>query len=266
MAHFLRDQQIENLSITEAHLIHLSDIFLDRAETLRALLRDASQNDEVFVTYIIRFDNKGYRVFSITELLKYFRQAKSVERVLMTVESGQSLRSNRSIGTVMELRLDEKDPNSSYLSVTSDDKDWVDTSFCAVNESLAKYRNRNHWVRTAWTTFAVQLIGVTLGFILSLWAATKIAPKLTIENAFIFSFLFVLLIFSNIWTYLNQQIIRLMSNTFPNIKFLRVDKEKLHWLLQAVISGIAGAFVLYIIAQAASFLVELLGNLISKSS
>lgn len=267
MAHFLRDQQIANASITEENLIQLSALFSERLGTLNAHLTETDLADKrAFLTYIIRFDNKGYRVFSIDDLLKYFRLAKAVERVLFTIETAESLRTNRAIGTLLELRLDEKDPNSSFLTVTSDDKDWVDASFAAVQEGLAKYKNRNHWARSAWTAFGVQLVGVTLGFLLSLWAAAKIAPKLAIENAFVFAFLFALLIFSNTWTYLNQLFLRLLNTAFPNIKFLRHDKERLHWLLQAIVGGVVGAAVLYAIGQAAAFLLDLLSNLVNKNS
>lgn len=267
MGHFLRDQQIANVTITEESVIQLSSIFSERARTLNASSSVAEATDKTaFLTYVIRFDNKGYRVFSIDDLLKYFRQAKSVERLLLTIETAESLRSNRALGTLMELRLDEKEPTSSFLTVTADDKDWVDASFAAVQDALVRHRNKNGWVRTAWTTFGVQLVGVTLGFLLSLWAATKIAPKLAIENAFVFGFLFVLLIFSNTWTYLNHLILRLMNTAFPAIKFFRRDREKLHWLVQTMVGGIVVAAVLYAIGQAAAFLLEMLGTLVNKSS
>lgn len=267
MAHFLRDQQIANVSITEENLIQLSGLFSERLDTLNGTLTDADLPERrAFLTYIIRFDNKGYRVFSVDDLLKYFRLAKSVERILLTLETGESIRSNRVTGTMMELRLDEKDPNSSFLTVTSNDKDWVDASFAVVDEGLAKYKNRNHWVRSAWTAFAVQLVGVTLGFLLSLWVADKISPKIAIDNAFVFAFMFALLIFSNTWTYLNQLFLRLLNSAFSNIKFLRRDKERLHWLLQAIVGGIVGAAVLYAIGQASAFLLDLLLTLVRKNT
>jgi hypothetical protein len=267
MAHFLRDQQIANVSITEESLAQLSGLFSERLRMLNDSLAEAELPDKrAFLTYIIRFDNKGYRVFSIDDLIKYFRLAKCVERVLITVETGESLRSNRNIGTLLELRLDEKDPVSSFLTITSNDKDWVDASFAAVVDGLAKHQNGNRWVRSLWTAFGVQLVGITLGFLLSLWAATKIAPILVIENAFVFAFLFVLLVFSNSWTYLNQLLIRLLNKAFPNIKFLRQDKERLHWLLQAIVGGIVGAAVLYAIGLAASFFLDMLTDLISRNT
>ncbi|MDO8774049.1 MAG: hypothetical protein Q7K57_36120 [Burkholderiaceae bacterium] len=237
MAHYLRDQQIKSLSVTEDQLRQLAAVFNDRASVLNISVVDGDTTGKrAFLSFIIRFDNKGYRVFSLEDLLRYFQQAKSVERVILTIETGESLRSNRSVGSVLELKLDGKDPNACFLTATSDDKDWVDASFSSVQEVLSKCKNRNGWVRTTWTAFLVQLIGITLGFMLSLWGATKIAPKLSIENSFAFSFLFMLLIFSGTWSFLNQQIIRLINFAFPNLKFLRRGKEHIHWLRKLCIT------------------------------
>lgn len=265
MAHFLRDQQITNLSATEENLTQLSTTFIERAAMINANVPDdARLENGALITYVIRFDNKGYRVFSLDDLLKYFAEAKAVERIIFTLETGESLRSNRQVGTFMELRLDEREPTSSLLTVTSDDKDWVDASFSAIQDTLAKAKNRNGWVRSMWTTFTVQLVGVTLGFLFSLWAAAKIAPRLTIESAFVFSFLFVLLVFSNTWTYINQLILRLMNMAFPNIKFFRRGKERLHWLFQAVVGGIVAAVILYILDQSAAFVMQILSSVLRR--
>jgi hypothetical protein len=262
MAHYLRDQGITNVSATEDAISQLSALFVDRANALNEGLREDDESGRrAFVNYIIRFDNKGVRVFSVKDLLRNFRQAKSVERVIFNLETRLSLQSNRQLGAFLELKLDEKDPNGCFLTATADDSDWVDASFSSVQEALLKYKNRNGWARSNWTAFSVQLVGVTLGFVLSLWAATKLAPKLPIENAFVFTFFFILLIFSNTWTYVNQLILRVVTMAFPNVKFLRKDKERLHWFFQAVIGGIAGAAVLFFLNQVFTLLLEMLGAL-----
>jgi isopentenyl phosphate kinase len=89
MAHFLRDQQITNLSTTEENLAQLSSTFLERIAMINANVTDDARLEKgAFVTYVIRFDNKGYRVFSLDDLLRYFAEAKTVERVLFTLETG----------------------------------------------------------------------------------------------------------------------------------------------------------------------------------
>lgn len=165
-----------------------------------------AQGPGYFLTYIIRFDNKGYRVFSLEELLDYFRQADYVERILVTLESRASLQSSRNSGSLMELRLDYLEPKTCFLTVTSDARDWVDSSFSAAKEILGRHENWNGWARSAWTHLVIQILGVFVGFLISLWAASKISPNLSIDNAFLISFFLVLLIFSSLWTYINQSL------------------------------------------------------------
>lgn len=169
MAYFLRDQQISNITVTEDLLTQVSAIFEGRWQQLNnSNNREQTPEKEMFISYIIRFDNKGYRVFTLDDLLKYFRQGNIIERILFTIESSESIRLSRSIGTVMELRLDKIDPNTCFLMVTADDGDWVDASFSAIYDVLVKFKNHNSFARSEWTRLGVQIIGVTLGFMLSL--------------------------------------------------------------------------------------------------
>jgi len=251
MAHFLRDAQVANITIDREALIRLASIFESRCESLLE-----GEDDENHLFYVIRFDDKGYRIFSIEELLKYFDQAKEIERVIFTVESTDSVSTNRNVGSCLELRLDSKDKNRCYLSVTSDDKDWVDVSFSAVTEVLDKFKNQNSWARSELMELFIQLGGVFVGFLLSLWAALVIAPKISVENAFVVTFLFALLIFSNTWSYFRAGILKYVEKYFPNLTFLRPKKDRLHWLIQTIIGGIIVAFVLFLLDKGFGFLGE----------
>lgn len=267
MAHFLRDELLKNLTIDEEALTQISRIFEARAATMPEVVHQADGKDpDAFLTYIIRFDNKGYRVFALQSLVNHFTQASYVERILFTLESGASLRSGRSVGSLMELRLDEKDASASFLSVTADDGDWVDSSFSAVKEILVKCKNQNGWARSAWTHLTIQLVGVFIGFFLSLWAAAGIAPQLSIENAFAISFLLVLLVFSNLWTYINQRLHALVNFAFPNLKFYRPNRDKMHWLLQGVVLAIVGAVTLYVINLMFSYAGHILDSFVRNST
>lgn len=264
MAQFYRDEQLSNLTIDENILKQLYDVFQARHSLMPEQIRHTDTTPENFLFSIIRFDNKGHRVFTLPELLNYFRRAKYVERVILTLESGDSISSNRKIGSYMEIRFDEKSPNTCFLAVTSDNSDWVDSSFSAVMEVLIKCKNMNHWAQTIWTQLTIQIAGVFAGFLLSLWAAVTISPHLTIENAFIISFLFALLIFSNLWTYINQRLLSLVQTVFPNIKFYRQEKDSMHWLLQAIVVAIIGAVVLFLLNLVLTYVGRVAGAFIKR--
>lgn len=260
MAQFLRDERIANLTIDREALIQLASVFENRKQAL-----NVTQGDNKFLFYVIRFDNKGYRVFSIDKLLQYFDQAKEVERIIFTAETGTSVSSNRNVGAYLELCFDGSDPNLCYLSVTSDNSDWVDSSFSAIHETTSKFRNNNSLARSSWMQLLIQLGGVCFGFVLSLWAAVVIAPKLYLENAFVITFLFAFLLFSNTWIYFATLIHRTVNKYFPNLKFYRPAKDRLHWLRQAVIGGIIVAIVIYLLSLGFSFIGNLIGKITSKS-
>lgn len=265
MARYLRDQHIKNISVDVDAISHISAVFEERYSQLQAELSETSpQGNNAFFTYIIRFDNKGYRVFSLDELKLYFNQARHVERIIFTVESGDAISSNRNTGAYVELCLDTQEPARCVLASSSDNKDWVEASFAAVHEALAKYKTRNGLARTQWTGLGVQVLGVAIGFIISLWLSFKIAPYLKIDNPFIIAFLFILLLFSNIWGYLNQIILNAIARLFPNIEFIRPTKSRLNWMLQTIVGSAAFGLVLYLLNSASSFLLSFLSNLLSS--
>ncbi len=262
MAHFLRDERITNLTIDKGCIVQLASIFDTRAKSLN---NDPSKEDSKFLFYIIRFDNKGYKVFSIEELLKYFDQAKEIERIILTAETGSSITSNRAIGTHLELRFDSRDVNNCFITVASDDSDWVDASFSAIHETLHKFKNKNFWARSAWMDLCIQLGGVFIGFVVSLWATVIISPKIAIENSFVITFLFTFLIFSNTWGYFKSLVLRVVNKFFPNLKFYRSAKDRLHWFMQAIIGGISAGIILYLLGKGFSFIGNLLGEITTKN-
>lgn len=213
-----------------------------------------------FPYYVLRFDDKGYRFTNFAEVKQNYSEAREVERVIFVVDSGENRQSGGMSGTQLELRLDAKDPNMCYLTVTADDKRWVEDTFAALMQVLSDQQNRSGWVRTQWTGAAIQLIGVCVGFLFSLWAAVIISPNLSIDNAFAVSLIFALLIFGNVWGYLNAQIARLVDLAFPNVRFKRKEKEGFRWLLRGVFIGLAVAFSLYVMNQLLTFVGSVLGS------
>lgn len=262
MAQFLRDTHLKNVKVTEDTLVQLTEVFANRGQPLiDAATQQQNDDKKPFLTFIIRFDGKGYRLFSLEELIRHFRRANEVERIVITIETPESLRSNRLVGEHLDVRFDKIEENNCFISVTADDSDWVDASYSAVSEIINKHKTKNGWARSGWSTLTIQLLGVVGGFALSLWAASRISPSLSIENAFVITFFFALLIFSNAWSYINTIVLSRVHRTFPNIQFYRPDKDRINWLLQALIGGIATAFMLYIFSLLFTFIGEFLSEI-----
>jgi hypothetical protein len=261
MGQFLRDQRLKNLKVNETVLGQLNDFFLTRVTAGNQGIPENDQRRIVFF-YVIRFDEKGYRFVDFADVLGHYRAAEYVERIILTMDSASNRATQGLFGTHFELRLDARDPNSCWLSVTADQNDWVDATFSGIADILSRQRTFSGYVRTQWTPLVIQIVGVGIGFLLSLWAAVKVAPQLKIDNAFVVTFFFALLIYSNIWAYINTQIGNLLNYTFPNLRFHRTGKGTLHWFGQALVGGVFAAFLLFLLDQVFALVGAVLSNII----
>jgi hypothetical protein len=62
--------------------------------------------------------------------------------------------------------------------------------------------------------------------------------------------------------FLNQRILVFVNALFPNLKFYRPQKDRIHWLLQAVIGAIALAITLYLHNPLVVYIGKVLGGLV----
>lgn len=261
MADYLRDQFIKNVAVGEDALRSLSRVFEERAGALRdeiSLAKGIAEPDQhvAFLTYIIRFDNKGYRLWDIEEVIRWFQHAESVERVVFTLASAESLESNRTAGAYLELGLDTFDEGKCTLVSSSDTRDWTDSSFSAVAAVLGRCRTRHGLVRAWWANLFVQLLGVALGFALSLWLAVVATPFVKVESAFLLVFLFMLLVWSNVWVHINGIVIYQIGRVFPNVEFRRSRSTR--WLLQSLIGSAVFAVVVFVVAKLLAWVVSVM--------
>jgi len=119
LARYLRDEQIENITIDAVLLSQMDNELRRLARSApEYVAEDEAGNINVFLVYTMRFDQKGYRVFTIDDLLLYFSHAQEVERIILQIETGESIRSNLSVGSYLDLKLDKN--QSSFLTVSSD--------------------------------------------------------------------------------------------------------------------------------------------------
>ncbi|KIP77475.1 hypothetical protein SN13_23465 [Vibrio alginolyticus] len=256
----MRDQHIKNVSVNEELLQQIDDFLSDRERSTNEVLEEkgAVQEDFLLLNYVIRFDNRGYKLSKFSDVKKYYSQASKVERIVYTLESNRAVFSNKQQGTSIELRFDSNDPNNTYLQISSDDGDLVDSVFCGLLEIVKKYQNHNGKIRNAWTQLLIQILGVGLGFVASLLITLKVYPFVKIENAFVITFLFTFLIFSNAWGYINQQLLNLVNRLFPNIRFIRAGRYRWTWVWQSLVGGLIVAFALLIINGILDWVINIL--------
>lgn len=260
MAFFLRDEALVNHTVDRESLIQICRVFQARLLTIPIDEPSTDGSPDAYLTFTIRFDNKGHRVFDLDDLLRYFDQAAHVERIIFSLESKLSLGRSRAMGAYLELKLLKDAP--SYLVASADDESWVDTSHLLVMEAVQRFRNRNALARNPFTLLTIQLVGIFVGFLLSAWGAKVIAPSLAVDNSFLIVFLLLMLVFSNLWTLVNQKLVELVDYAFPALRFYRPRKDQASWLLQALIGGIVVAVVLFLIGQVFSYLASELGSIL----
>jgi hypothetical protein len=241
VAFFLRDKQVLNVEVDEVRLRQFIQLFEGFRATMTAGMTPEQAAAEWFLSYIIRFDEKGYRLFTANEVVDLFNQAHTVERIIIALDSKASLSSNRQTGTWAELKLDAFAPGNSWLNVTSDHRGNVDAGFCAVEEALESSKTWFRFARTGPTRFGIQLVAVIMMFTASLWGASIIASRLAVQNAFFLAFLFVFVLLSNAWTFVHPWALRRLDRLFPNIYFKRANRERWTWLWQALVASVVFA-------------------------
>jgi hypothetical protein len=254
---FYRDQRVGSLTIDETLIERLFNAFQGMHNQVVAAI-PAGQPNEWFFTVIIRFDGKGFRLLHLAEVLEYFKSAKTVERVVFTVENGPSMRSNRMFGSHAELRLDAGNPDNCVAQVMADTKASMDLAFNAIEEALVTAKNAHWFMRSSPVRIFVQLLGIVLGFAVSLWGASKLGSKLNVDGAFLFAFLFVFIVFSNLWGYFHTWMLGVIDRVFPNVYFKRGNAQRWSWLWQNVLATALFAIFLVIASRLVSYILSAL--------
>lgn len=265
MPRYLRDEKVSDITINEEALSRIVDALFSRYLLMPEYLQNQQQPD-VFLIITIRFDEKGYRVFEKETLLKYFLEANDVEIIIFELSSGEAIRTNKSNGSYIDIRFDKHENSVCFATYSSDDENWLNGSYNAINEILKSFKNYNYIVRNPWVELLIQLTGIFLGFIISLYMASKIAPNLTIYNSFLISFVLVLLVFSNLWSYANLRLKNIMNNAFPKISFKRPHKDTLLWIKQTLIGSIIVAVTFYLIGIGFNYIGKMLGAFIGSDT
>lgn len=257
MGFYLRDKMLPNFSINETNLRTLSAA-LDAAVVGAPVV----PNQVPYLHYIIRFDEQGNRVFSLGDLLNFFNDATAVERLVMTLETPEALNTSGGIGTYIEISLDRDDQSRCFIRVSSDDQGWVNAHFAAIDSIFSRLKTRNGIVRAQPFTGFVQVLAMMVGYALSLVAAQTIAPALAIDNAVIFAFIFVLLVYSHLWGLVGPALSRYLNRGFPLVRFENGKRRVTDWLIQGLVTSAVWGLSVWAAVQVGALLLPKLTGLI----
>lgn len=256
MSKFLRDEFLENLNISEKACEEINSLLFEITKaanekiTLSIKDKDELIRKALFPTYVIRFDQKGYKLSDFNSLNKYFQDAEKVDRLLFQVDSVDSITGIK--GKKIEISFYSEDQNRCVISVQDDDQDWVEVTFNKLKSKLLKFKNRNWLVRNNFTLFLVDVFILILGFLASLILAVKIAPMLKIDYGLIFVFLIILLIFSKIWMFVFGKVAGVISYFWPSISFK--PPEKINWIIKDVLGALLVSASIWGLLKMASYL------------
>jgi len=242
MSKFLKDIFLKNLTISEKSLGELNADLTHVVSVENKRLKEQYKNiqdplyirNQLFISYTIRFDGRGFRLYGFDEVMNYFREAKNVERFFFNAFSADSI--NAISGKNIHIGFDTKNVDTCYMCVQDDDKDWTDSAFAKIEDRLKKYKNWNYLIRHKWTVTFIQTLGAFGIFLISFWLANKIFPFINVNNAFLFSFIATFLLLANLWTPIYGTILRMVDRIWANITF---RERKLDWLIKSSIVPIA---------------------------
>lgn len=238
---YLRDRTYTGITVDERLIRDLYSVVSAQArvapQTSSAPVSPVGGMDHA----VIRFDDGGFRVWSVEELFSHYDTADQVERLCFVVESNEAIATQRGRGSYAEVRLDAQEGTSSYVVAASDDLVWVNNTFNAFSVALQRSRNKNRIARWPIVGLVMQLIGLFVGFLVSLWAAGRMAPSLAIENAFIYCFIFAFVLTSILWSAAANWVHYVVKLAFPNVRFVTKKNPGPKWLVQALLGAIAFA-------------------------
>lgn len=253
----LRDKYLRNITISEKTLTGLNSKLIDIIDITNQ--QETDTNKKIFLTYIIRFDEKGRSLFSFQEALKCYKDAKRIERFIFAIDCVQSYH-NKMFGKSIAIHFDAFDQNNCKIVIQGDDSNWVDNTYSALMDVLEKTKNYNFIIRNSITPFLVQVGGVIVGILLSIRGAQWLEPRLKIQYALPFAFVIVFLLFSNFWTYLYTALLRCVDRLWPNATF-KEKQNNLMIVFQWAMNIILGAIFLAGITSVGSFILNACGAL-----
>ena len=220
MSEYLRDESLRNLNMSKSALDELNSSLIKIRDGENVKIGNNSSSQQfITMTYIIRFDQKGFKLYEYNKAMEYFNSAKEIERFIFQLDSDEHSKTYKLKGKGVEIKFDSKVPGNCSLTVQDSQQGWVDSTFLTLQEVIKKYNNGNKLMRSTFVVLSIQVLGVLIGILFSLWVASKVSHRLSTPYPYGLTFIITLLIYSNIWGYLYLVLLKCVNAFWPNISF-----------------------------------------------
>lgn len=251
MSDYLKDHYIPFHTIGSKQLEEIN-------HELQAIIEEAASKDNLLrLVYTMRYDGMGIRR-DFQEIRDCFDRARKVERFIFEVTGPNYLTNN--LGKRIQLWFELHKPESCLLVVEDDDEKWVDNVFKRLSTRLSHYKNHNEILRHPLTELVIQLFGVTAGFSACLIFASLLSPHIKIQHSFFVLFIGLLIIFSNLWTFILSLIGKVRDKYWPATSF----KKKPLGLIGQAFLGLVISVLLTSLLKWAWNILEKAGSLVIK--
>ena len=229
---------------------------------LKSIITEAKsipgEEKPLFVVYTLRYDGMGIIRRDFEEIKDCFNRARKVDRLVFNVTGTENLSHN--VGKGIQIWLELLDPGRCQLIITDDDEKWVDNIFKRLSTRFSQYKNHNGILRLSLAELLIQLFGVTAGFSACLISASLLSPHVEIQHAFFVLFIGLLLIFSNLWTFILELIGKVRNKYWPAISFKRKPLGIIgQSIMGLVITGLLTSLVswaVHILERASSLVIK----------
>lgn len=261
MEHFLAADPKITLETKDISIIYSTfeakDV-LDIFSIMKNVAKSLRQNKEKDVSppiYSITYDKEEKIA---TYDFNYFRRKfETAEKVLYLGFEFKNKVDGTSIYINIHRRNSMVEGLKSNVLVESTNKDAI-TLIPEMGRGLvSKARNKYSLVHQWYFGAAVQMIGVIVILALSFLLSGQIRELSSMENIEVYSFVALLIIFSNVWTYLGQSILNSFYRFFPVVEILNKPKNK---IFQNMVIGIAASIsasaIIYLVSLFIRFLVS----------
>ena len=216
-------------------------------------IREGKGQDILPPIYSITYDKEErIRTFDFEYFLSKFRQAEKIYYLGFEFKNNKDLTNVYiNISRQESLALNLK----SNALVESTNKETITLIPEMIRGLVSKTRNKHSFWHKWFFGAAIQLLGVFAMLAFSFLISRQFIQWSSMENIGAYSFVTVLIILSNVWTYLGNSILNIFYRFFPVVEIINKPKNKI-W--PTIVISITGSIFAYAIIYLMSLLLKIL--------